>query len=266
MQVGRRKLDAADSKYSSIFPTERSWWTRRYPRLCINYINADMKDFQLKKYVVFYSVLSAVLVVFFLKGMLLISRYGMTASGVRCVHNIENENQSITVEESVNHEFVFSVIVYLILNILRFIEYVLIGKGFYSFFFPEQKHKVDVQGFFNKELISCTWYMFLFLAILSLYLILGLSIPGLGIYQEIDHSERVAQCYRHYHEIYITYCIVNFLRYISAFTVRVMMICTTLYVRTLWFPKRSLNTQVMHYTLSSITFQVLRKVVLFTDS
>lgn len=65
----------------------------------------------------------------------------------------------------------------------------------------------------------------------------GAAIPAIGIYQEMELSERVAECYRHYHEIYIAYCVVNFFRYLSSYGVRVLLIYTTLYLSKTWFPK-----------------------------
>ena len=76
----------------------------------------------------------------------------------------------------------------------------------------------------------------MFFIVLLPYFLLGFAIPGLGIHQEIEHTKRLEKCYRHYHEIFITYCAVNFLRYASAFSVRIWMIYTALFIDKLWFP------------------------------
>ena len=137
-------------------------------------------------------------------------------------------------ESGVSHEFIFTIIVYTILSVLRISEYLLLGKQFYSFLF--QQKEIIVNDFLKKH-SSRYWYMPMFSAVLVPYFLLGFVIPGLGIYQEVVHAERLAICYRHYHEIYIVYCAINFLRYMSAFTVRIMMIYSTLFLSKLWFPE-----------------------------
>jgi hypothetical protein len=125
---------------------------------------------------------------------------------------------------------------YGIVSVLRIVEYVLIGKQFYFFCF--QQMEIDPCTFFTKH-SKRFCYLLLFFIVLLPYFLLGFAIPALGIYQEIEFSERLEKCYRHNHEIYITYCAVNFFRYASAFTVRIGMIYTALFIDKLWFPDHS---------------------------
>ena len=180
----------------------------------------------------FFSVLSAVLLVITLKLIFLISRYGITASSYSCEQI--GSNITAAVRTKVDHEYIFTVVVYAILNVLRIVEYVLLGKQFYSFFF-QQTEIIDPCTFFTKH-SKKFWYLLLFFIILLPYFLLGFAIPALGIYQEIELNERLENCYRHYHEVYITYCAVNLFRYVSAFTVRIGMIYTALLIDKLWFP------------------------------
>ena len=179
----------------------------------------------------FFSVLSAVLLIFTLKLVFLISRYGITALGISCEQI--GSNTTTAVRTKIDHEYVFTVVLYAIVNVLRILEYVLLGKQFYSFFF--QQTEIDPCTFFTKH-SKRFCYLLLFFIILLPYFLLGFAIPTLGIYQEIQLTERLEQCYRHYHEVYITYCAVNFFRYASAFTVRIGMIYTALFIDKLWFP------------------------------
>ena len=176
----------------------------------------------------FFSVLSAVLLVFTLKLVFLISRYGITASGISCEQF--GSNITIAVRTKVDHEYIFTVVMYAIVNVFRIVEYVLLGKQFYSFFF--QQTEVDPCTKHSKRFC----YLLLFFIVLLPYFLLDFAIPVLGIYQEIKLNERLEKCYRHYHEVYITYCAVNFFRYASAFTVRIGMIYTALFIDKLWFP------------------------------
>lgn len=179
------------------------------------------------------SVVAAVLLVFILKLVFLITRYGITVSSVKCEQSAEDDNLTTVVKTKVNHEYVFTVITYAILSLLRIVEYILLGKQFYYFFF--QQKEVDPCTFFTKH-SKRFCYLFLFFIVLLPYFLLGFAIPALGIHQEIEHTERLEKCHRHYHEIYITYCAVNFLRYVIAFSVRIAMIYTALFIDKLWFP------------------------------
>ena len=194
---------------------------------------ADKKTSKLCYKLTFFSVLAAVLLVFILKLVFLITRYGITASSIKCEQSTEDGNLTTAVRTKVNHEYVFTVIIYVILSLLRILEYVLLGKQFYFFYF--QQKEVDPHTFFTKHSRRFC-YLFLFFIILLPYFLLGFAIPGLGIHQEIEHTERLEKCYRHYHEIYITYCAVNFVRYATAFAVRIGMIYTALFIDKLWFP------------------------------
>lgn len=181
-------------------------------------------------YVSFYTIFGLVLGIFILRGVLLVSRYGITASGLKCVQDL---NQTTAVATKLNHEYIFTTIVYGILSILRILEYSLLAKQFYHFLFNQIV--VDVSAFFEKRSHRFL-YLFCFVIVLLPYFFLGLTIPALGIYQEIEYSDRLVQCYHHYYEIYVAYCVTNFFRYMSAFTVRIMMIYTALSLSKIWFP------------------------------
>ena len=169
--------------------------------------------------------------VFILKLVFLITRYGITASSISCEQS--DSNLTTAVITKVDHEYILTVIMYVIVNVLRIVEYLLLGKQFHSFFF--QRTEIDPCTFFTKH-SKRFCYLLLFFIVLLPYFFLGFAIPALGIHQEIEHTERLEKCYRHYHEIFITYCAVNFLRYASAFAVRIRMIYTALFIDKLWFP------------------------------
>ena len=189
----------------------------------------------------FYTIFGVVLGIFILRGVLLVSRYGITASGFKCVQDL---NQTTAVATKLNHEYIFTTTVYGILSILRILEYSLLAKQFYHFLFKQDV--VDVSAFFEKR-SQRFLYLLCFVIILLPYFFLGLIIPALGIYQEIEYSDRLVQCYHHYYEIFVAYCATNFFRYMSAFTVRIMMIYTALSLSKIWFPDH--NGPPLHTSL-----------------
>ena len=126
------------------------------------------------KLIAFCGIFGAVLVVFLLKGVLLIARYGTTAS---CSPN--RGNYTAAVKTEVRDGYVFTVIIYSILSILRILEYYLLGKQFYSFLFKQDTVKLN--NFFKKP-AKDFWYL---LSLSLPYLLLGCSVPAIGVYQEL---------------------------------------------------------------------------------
>ena len=184
----------------------------------------------------FWTLFVAVLTVFTLKGVFLMSRYyGITANGRRCEQNA-TDNQTITVVSPVDHEYIFTTVVYGVANVLRCVEYLLLGQQFYYFLFKQKV--INVADFYTKH-SKRYWYLLVVSIILLPYLLLGLIIPSLGIYQELELTSRLEKCYRHHHELFITYCAINIFRYLSAYSVRFMMIFTTLAISKYWFPEHS---------------------------
>ena len=187
------------------------------------------------KLLTFWTLFGVVLTVFTLKGVFLMSRYGITANGRRCEQNA-TDNQTVAVVSTVDHEYIFTTVVYGVLSVLRFVEYLLLGQQIYYFLFKQKV--INAADFYTKH-SKRYWYLLGFSIILLPYLLLGLIIPSLGIYQELELTSRLEKCYRHYHELYITYCAINIFRYLSAYSVRFMMIFTTLAISKYWFPEHS---------------------------
>ncbi len=146
----------------------------------------------------------------------------------RC--NAEDYNTpALANDDEDDDEYVFIVLMYIIVSLLRVLEYLLLAKQFYLFFFKQDEIK-PAEVFRKHSLAFCNKAL-LFLILLP-YLTFGVSVPLLGIYQETKLIEKVAPCSKkHYYQIYFAYCAMNFLRYCSAFTVRVLMIVTTISLR-----------------------------------
>ena len=188
--------------------------------------------------IIFFSALAVVLLVFTLKLLFVITRYGITAASIHCEQSIIKENININLTK-ITHEYIFTVIMYGIVNILQIVEYMLLGKQLYYFLFQQKMENPCI--FFKKRLLTKRFCrLLLFFIVLLPYFLLGFAIPALGLYQEfqIEHTEQLGKCYRHYHayKIFIIYCAINFLHYVLAFAVRVWMIYTVLFIDKLWFP------------------------------
>lgn len=208
-----------------------------------------MEKIHLVKLVLYATVVGSVFVIFILKGVLLLTRYIITATTWDQCHVESNGSE---VASSVNHEYIFTIIVYSIASLLRILEYLILGLQLYYFLFKQDRDSLR-QFFSSWNLKSCRW-LTLYLAILSPYFILGLFIiPGLGIYQELQHN---THCHQHYRPIYIAYCVVNMFRYASAGAVRIMMIYCATVLKRMWFPDgapQHTSLGLMHRDKSCIT-------------
>lgn len=180
--------------------------------------------------VCFHCVFGVVLLIFILNAVLLVSRYGLTEHGKACEEEIADNKSRSTNTSKVGHHYILTSIIIGINNILQFLEYVMLGKCFYSFLFKQNVVKMEPPVSLFKH---CNFYPLLLCLIIP-YFLLGLAIPALGIYKEIKYSQQVANCYRHYYEVYIVYCTVDFLQYICAFTVRMLMMLSTLVIKEFW--------------------------------
>ena len=65
------------------------------------------------------------------------SLYGITANGRRCEQNA-TDNQTMAVVSTVDHEYIFTTVVYGVLSVLRIVEYLLLGQQFYYFLFKQK--------------------------------------------------------------------------------------------------------------------------------
>ena len=176
---------------------------------------------------------STVLLLFILKGVLLVGRYGLASVGLRCEINADNESSTIS---EVRHEAIFTTIVYALMSVLRILEYVILGKQFYFFLF--RQGTINVAEFFTKH-SRRFFYLLMFSVILLPYFLLAFAIPALGVYQEIQYSEHVETCYQHYYEFYVTYCVIDVLRYFLAYSIRFLMMFAAISLSKYWFPEHT---------------------------
>lgn len=176
---------------------------------------------------------TGLLILLVLKGVLLVGRYGLASVGLRC--EINASNKSTTVSE-VSHEAIFTTIVYALISVLRILEYVILGKQFYFFLFRQDT--INVVEFFTKH-SRRFYYLLMFSVILLPYFILVFAIPALGAYQEIQYSEHVEACYEHYYQFYVTYCAIDVLSYLLAYSIRLLMMFAAISLSKYWFPEHT---------------------------
>lgn len=190
-----------------------------------------MATFKKNRCAIFSLVVGTVTLIFIFKGVLLLARYGMAVSASTCRSQGHNGTNGSS-KDSISEEYVFTITMYGIVSLLRILEYLLLGKQFYVFLF--QQSAVDPFAFFSNH--SEKVYMALFSIILLPHLLLGFVVPALGIYQELVHTEEITECtqQQHYYQVYMAYCAVNLLRYLSAYSVRIIMILTALSLSKVW--------------------------------
>jgi hypothetical protein len=175
-----------------------------------------------------------VLLLVTLQGVLLVGRYGLASVGLECEINADNESGTVTAIE-VNHEAILTTIVYAVMSVLRIMEYVILGKQLYFFLFRQDT--IDVAEFFTQH-SRRFYYLVVFSVILLPYLLSAFAIPALGVYQEVQYTELTEKCY-HYYEFYVTYCVIDVLRYLLAYSTRLPMMFVTISLSKYWFPEHT---------------------------
>ena len=170
--------------------------------------------------------------VFVLRGVLLMIRYGITAGGgLKCEQNA-TDNKSMAAVSGISDGYKFTTVVLGILSMLHIFEYLVLGWQFYHFLFKQDI--IDTREFYTKH-SKRYWYLLVFSVILLPYLFLGLSVPSYGMHQEIKAiNSRV--CYWKYHYIFVLYNALDIFHYLIAYSVRFMIIFTTLSLSKYWFP------------------------------
>ena len=194
-----------------------------------------------------------------IKAGLLITRYVDRVRVKTClqdsVTSMSNESlptptaSSTVATDNIDEEYIFTIVIYSFLSMLRVLEYSLLSYGLIKFVYTCDRAVLDrLSELLNpkSKQIILKWTIFWF-CILIPYLLLGMIvIPVLGMTQEIMHANKIA-CYKHSMTVFIAYSSVNAVRYIWDFIVRLSMIFTTLVVRKVWniFPSHKYQTLTM---------------------
>ena len=153
------------------------------------------------------------------------------------------QNSTIPVEEDDSPElqgnatakasFYFTIVVYAVADLIRCIQYIPFFIGLYQFYVAWREHEPDwLQGIRSQSLRTyppCYFIVFL-LAVVFLF---SLSIPATGIYLEYLHEKKTI-CNLSWTFLFNAYCVVNILRYVWSFIIRVGMVLATLKVREIW--------------------------------
>ena len=171
------------------------------------------------------------------KMVLLMARYSIKR--VTCILNktVDVDGNILQIYHSlpdpIHVEYVFTVVMYAIVSILRLAEYVVLATAIWNFLSNKEFVRTYVHTY-KKNRGKVTKFVFKWLIVLCPYLLLGITVPIFGILQELEYDKKVSLCHTHTEAVYLAYSAVNFLRYFCAFSVRMALIITTVVIREIW--------------------------------
>ena len=131
-------------------------------------------------------------------------------------------------------EQVFTMVVYGMLFIGRFLEALIIEIHIYKFLFGKSTFGVyKFKEMFIEELKRRRWIAWLVFIMTTYMSIHSLSIPALGIALEIQHGTGV-NCDAYVYEHHVVYWMPDVIRYIYDISIRVFLMLATIVVNKIW--------------------------------
>ena len=142
-------------------------------------------------------------------------------------------------------EYVFTMVVYSLLFIGRFLESFILQIQIHKFFFKDYKETdpLEFVALCIKGLTQKKWITTCFV-VLSVYMLAhSLSIPALGIALEI-RTGRATDCESYVYEYHTVYWILDTIRYMYDVGIRLFMVLAMLAVGLIWFEKDVENKDI----------------------
>lgn len=176
--------------------------------------------------------------IFLAKMALLMARYSIQR--VTCVlnktMNVDDHTPQIyhSLPDPIQTGYVFTVVMYAFLSVLRIAEYVVLGKAILIFLVANKEVVKTYMCTYKENTGKVTKFVFKWLFLLGFYPFLGAAVPTFGIIQELEYDKKVSICYNHNEAIYLAYSAVDYLRYFCAFSVRMVLMITTVIIREIW--------------------------------
>ena len=128
--------------------------------------------------------------------------------------------------------YIFTAVMWAIINLLRVIEYVVLGIATLHFIYTYPRSVQIYLDTLNNKRGKVIKFTLGLLVLLGPYLLLVIGVPTFNILKELEY-EKMSPCYNRNVE-YFTYTAVNYLRYLCAFSVRVAFVLTTVIIREIW--------------------------------
>lgn len=164
---------------------------------------------------------SVYLPLFIVVELMLLARAGllMTRFGTIGLHC----NDTLPIHK--DPEFLFTTAAYGVVSIVRVLEYLVLGIGIFNAWF-EFNGKIHFSWHVSGKRVCGAIVMLLYLA-------LGVAVPVLGIFQELDYADDI-HCPRHNAAIYYAYCGMNFVKNQLGFAARIMLIIAMQTIHKIW--------------------------------
>lgn len=175
-------------------------------------------------------VFLVIIVIVAAKMGLLIARYSV--QGEICELNETTQDGRNSLPDNFRTGYIFTVVMWAIINLLRVIEYVVLGIATLNFIYTYPRSVQIYLDTLKKNLGKVIKFTLELFVLLGPYLLLVIAVPSFNIVKELEY-EKMLPCYNQNLE-YFSYTAVNYLRYLCAFSVRVAFVITTVIIREIW--------------------------------
>ena len=140
-------------------------------------------------------------------------------------------------DNSLGQRYLFTMVVYSILFIGRWLETLIIHIHIYKFFFIQSTIAPDRFKQLCNEGLKKSYTVRMLLVFLMIYMFIHCeSIPFLGVTLEIQHGQRI-NCKGYVYEYHVVYWLLDIIRYLNDVAIRMLMVLATIVIGELWSMK-----------------------------
>ena len=182
------------------------------------------------------AVFTIIILIFVAKTMSLVARYSLKRNSCNKTMKADNEIPQgyHSNPDKLQMGYTFTVVMYALINVLRIVEYAVLGTATWKFLILDKKLVELYLCILKQNKGKVARFTLGWFVLLCPNLLLGIAVPTFGILQELEYDDKMAPCYDHIGPVYIAYSAVNYLRYFCAFSVRIAFIITTAIIREIW--------------------------------
>ena len=162
---------------------------------------------------------------------LLIARYSVQIEICELNETAQDGRNSL-LDNNFRTGYIFTVVMWAIINFLRVIEYVVLGIATLNFIYTYPRSVQIYLDTLKKNSGKVITFILELCVLLGPYLLLVIAVPTFNIVKELEYEE-MFPCYNQNLE-YFSYTAVNYLQYLCAFSVRVAFVVTTVIIREIW--------------------------------
>ena len=151
-------------------------------------------------------------------------------------------------DNSIGQQYVFTMIVYSIVFVGRWLETLIIHIHTYKFFFSQSTIAPDQFKHLCSKGLKRSYAIRMLLMILTVYMLIHSgSIPLLGVILEIQTGQKT-DCEGYVYQYHVVYWLLDIIRYLNDVAIRILMVLATIVIGELWmnYPPEDTDNQLIN--------------------